>query len=212
MRSIFPGLFLTICALHAQATPRATQSAVPSRYQGLADMLDFEPVGQSWGATYYAPTQDQRDIEVMTLDLSRGWRLGSPFELQGRFTIFHAHGARTDVPYGVNPDSEATGAAVGPALRFYFLDFLDTWRVRPFIEGSAQVLFTPGTGDGFPAGGSGVNGFERAGAGVLVHFSPHWAIEATYQWYSHASNAAGLHSQNPMWNGRGGSLALRREL
>lgn len=194
MKSILPGLLLAICTLPA-----------------WAGALELQPAGQSLAATYYAPTQDQRDIDVMTLDLSRAWRFETAFELQERFTAFRAHGSLTDAPFGIDPDSAATGFAVGPALRLYFFDFLDTGRARPFIEGSAQFLFTPGTNGGFPAGGSGVNGFLRAGAGVLLRLRPRLALEVTYQWYSHVSNAAGSSPQNPMWNGRGGSVALRRE-
>jgi len=39
---------------------------------------------------------------------------------------------------------------------------------------------------------------------------PRLSLEFNYQWYAHVSNAAGLSPQNPMWNGRGGSIALRR--
>ena len=211
MKSILPGLLLAICSLPAWADPPQTRGAAPPDSPGTAGLLELQPAGQSLAATYYAPIQNQRDIDVMTLDLSRAWRLETAFELQERFTVFRAHGSRTDAPFGTDPDSAATGFAVGPALRLYFLDFLDTGRARPFVEGSAQFLFTPGTAGGFPAGGSGVNGFLRAGAGVLLRLRPRLAIEATYQWYSHVSNAAGASPQNPMWNGRGGSIALRQE-
>ncbi len=187
-------------------------SASPMWHVRLAELLGFTPAGQSLGTSYYTPTQDARDIDVMTLDWSRGWKVWGAFELQERLTALHAHGARTDAPYGVDPDSTATGLAVGPAVRFYFLDFLGVEPARPFLEGSAQFLFTPGTADGFPSGGSGVNGFERAGAGILFRLRAHLAMEVTYQWYSHVSNGVGLSPQNPMWNGRGGSIALRRDL
>ena len=211
MKSILPGLLLAICSLPAWADPPQTGGASLPESQGAAELLELQPAGQSLAATYYAPTQDQRDIDVMTLDLSRAWRFETAFELQERFTVFRAHGSRSDAPFGIDPDSSATGFAVGPALRCYFLDFLDIGWPRPFVEGSAQFLFTPGTAGGFPAGGSGVNGFLRAGAGVLLRLGPRLALEATYQWYSHVSNAAGSSPQNPMWNGRGGSIGLRRE-
>ena len=210
-RALIAGLVLSICALPAWADPAQSGSEVPSWRQRLADMLDFEPAGQSAGASYYTPTQAHRDIDVMAINLSRGWKFWGSFELQSQFSVFHAHGSRTDAPFGVDPDSAATGVAVGPGLRLYILDFAGAARVRPFLEGSAQFLVTPGTADGFPSGGSGVNGFERAGAGIRIRLRAHLAIEATYQWYSHVSNAAGVSPQNPMWNGHGGSLALHRE-
>lgn len=211
-QALIPAILVAMCVPPVWAESPRTDIASPSLHRGLAELLDFAPSGLSLGTSYYMPTQSQRDIDVMTLDLSRSWRVWRVVELQERFTVFNAHGTRTDAPYGVNPDSTATGAAVGPAVRLYFLDFAGLERARPFLEASAQFLFTPAAADGFPSGGSGVNGFERAGAGVLFRIRANLAIEATYQWYSHVSNGAGVSPQNPMWNGRGGSVALRRDL
>ncbi len=176
----------------------------------LAQLPTLQRSGQSIGFSYYTPTQAARDIDASSVDFSSGWRIWSAFELQRRISIFHGQGTRTDAPYGVDPDSTATGFALGGAARFYPLDLLGHSRVRPFIEGSAQFLFTPGTRDGFPSGGSGVNGFLRAGAGALVQLRPRLALEVSYQWYSHVSDGTSLSEQNPMWNGRGGTVALRR--
>jgi hypothetical protein len=180
-------------------------------HRPLFELLDVEFAGRSVGASYYTPTQDHRDIDVMVLDLSDAWKFCRVFEFQGRFTLFHAHGSRTDAPSGVDPDSTATGFAAGPAVRFYPFDVLGSERVRPYLEGSAQFLFTPDTRDGFPSGGTAVNGFLRAGAGVKFQLGQRSAIEATYDWFSHASNGVGLVPQNPMWNGHGGGIALSRD-
>ncbi len=177
----------------------------------LSRLLDLQDAGRSVGVSYYTPTQNHRDIDVTAVEFSRGWSLLRAFEVQRRLGVFHAEGTRTDAPFGVDPDSTATGVCAGIAARFYPLDLLRVGRLRPFVEGSAQFLYTPGTRNGFPSGGSGVNGFERAGAGVLLQIGPHFALEATYQWYSHVSNGTGLSPQNPMWNGHGGALAVRRD-
>jgi len=169
-------------------------------------------ISSSLSASYYTPTQDHREIEITTVDLSRAWRIWGGLEIQRRLGLFHASGKRTDAPDGVNPDSAATGVTAGAALRWYPFDFLHLRRARPFIEGSAQFLYTSGTHDGFPSGGSGVNGFERAGAGVLIRLGPRLDLEVSYQWWSHVSNGTGLSPQNPMWNGHGGTVGLRREL
>jgi hypothetical protein len=206
------GLIVMSAAAPVLAQQQDTDSGVAPLHRRLADLLGFEGAGRSLGVSYYTPTQDHRDIDVTAIDFSRGWKVWDVFEFQSRVGLFHATGRRTDAPYGVNPDSTATGFDMGVAARFYALDVLEVRRIRPFVEGSAQFLFTPGTHDGFPSGGSSVNGFERAGAGVLVQLTPRLAIEATYQWYSHVSDGAALSPQNPMWNGHGGTLAFRRVL
>ena len=174
------------------------------------EALNLENAGSSISVSYYTPTQAHRDIDITTIDFSRGWKLLGALEIQRRLGLFHAWGTRTDAPYGVDPDSTATGVSAGIAARLYPLDLIGVNRLRPFVEGSAQILYTPGTRDGFPSGGSGLNGFERAGAGVVVQLSPRLALEATYQWYSHVSNGSGVSPQNPMWNGHGGTIGIRR--
>ena len=194
----------------ALADDPKTGSESPPVYRQLFQFLNVENAGSSISVSYYTPTQAHRDIDVTAVDFSRGWTLLGVFEVQRRVGLFHAQGTRTDAPFGVDPDSTATGISAGVAARLYPLDLIRTSRVRPFVEGSAQFLYTPGTRDGFPSGGSGVNGFERAGAGIVVQLGRRLALEATYQWYSHVSNGAGLTPQNPMWNGHGGTIGVRR--
>jgi len=174
-----------------------------------ARLLNLTASANSFGLAYYTPIQDHREIDVTAFDFTRSWRLGDAFEIQRRLGLFHASGHRSDVPYGVNPDSTATGVTFGVGGRLYPLYFLSS-PARVFVEGSAQVLYTPNTQE-FPAGGTGLNGFLRAGAGFQFELRPSLAIEASYQWYSHVSNASGLSPQNPMWNGQGGTVALRHQ-
>ena len=188
--------------------PRPGPSETPER--PLARLLNLSASGSALGGAYYTPTQEHREIDVIALDFMRSWRVVDAFELQRRLTLFHASGRRTDVPYGVDPDSTATGVAFGVGGRFYPLHFLAS-PAKVFVEASAQVLYTP-TKEEFPPGGTGLNGFLRVGGGLLFQIRPRLAIEASYQWYSHVSNASGLSPQNPMWNGHGGTLTLRKSL
>jgi hypothetical protein len=208
MRLLIAGMTLVCLPTSVLADELPAQS--PGALGRLSRALGLQDAGTSVGVSYYTPTQEHRNIDVTTVDLSRGWMLWRMFEVQGRLGLFHAQGTRTDAPDGVSPDSTATGVAPGAAARLYPLELLGPRPVRPFVEGSAQFLYTPGTQNGFPAGGSGANGFLRAGAGLLVQLGPHLALEATYQWYSHVSDGTGLLPQNPMWNGHGGTLAVRR--
>jgi opacity protein-like surface antigen len=82
--------------------------------------------------------------------------------------------------------------------------------MRIFIEGSVEILYTPG-GSEFPAGGTGINAFLRAGGGVQYQITGRLALEAHYE-YAHVSNGGGKVPQNPMWNGRGGGVSIRRSL
>jgi hypothetical protein len=190
--------------------PKTDNNRSPPMYRELFQFLGVEDAGSSISVSNYTSVQAHRDIDVTTADFSRGWTLLRAFELQRRIGLFHSHGTRTDAPYGVDPDSTASGISAGVAARLYPLDLIGVDRVRPFIEGSAQFLYTPGTHAGFPSGGSGVNGFERAGAGIVIQLRRRLALEATYQWYAHVSNGSGLSPQNPMWNGHGGSIGVRR--
>ena len=188
--------------------PEPGSSDTPER--PLAKLLKLSASGSALGVAYYTPTQEHREIDVTALDFTRSWRVVNAFELQRRLTLLHASGRRSDVQYGVDSDSTANGVAFGVGGRLYPLYFLAS-PAMVFVEASAQVLYTPAKEE-FPPGGTGLNGFLRAGGGVLFQIRPKLAIEASYQWYSHVSNASGLSPQNPMWNGHGGTVTLRRSL
>jgi opacity protein-like surface antigen len=158
-------------------------------------------------ASYYVTSQSYYDIEIETLDVGRAWRLGSMLEVQGRLGAFHSEGQRLDAPWLTSENSRTSGVTFGGGVRVYPLQRRN---VRMFIEGAAEILYTPGS-EQFPAGGTGINAFLRAGGGVQYQITPRLALEAHYE-YAHVSNGAGSVEQNPMWNGRGGGLTLRRSL
>jgi hypothetical protein len=158
-------------------------------------------------ASYYVTSQSYYDIEVETIDLGRAWRLGNILELQGRLGAFHSEGERVDAPWLTSQNSRTSGVTFGGATRFYAPQ---TPYARLFIEGAVEILYTPG-GEQFPAGGTGVNAFLRVGGGLQCQITSRLALEAHYE-YAHVSNGAGSVEQNPMWNGRGGGLTLRRWL
>jgi hypothetical protein len=80
----------------------------------------------------------------------------------GRLGAFHAQGTRIDTPYLYDSNSTTSGATVGIGSRLYPLAVR---RMRIFIEGAAEILYTPGGSD-FPPGGTGTNAFLRTGAPV----------------------------------------------
>ena len=156
-------------------------------------------------ASYYVSSQSFYDIKVEALDFGRAWSLWKVLELQGRLGAFHSQGMRLDDDPSVgNPNSRTSGVTFGGAARIYAFQRRP---VRVFLEGAVEILYTPG-GEQFPAGGTGVNAFLRAGGGLQFQFTQRLALEAHYE-YAHISNGAGSVEQNPMWNGRGGGLTLR---
>jgi len=163
-------------------------------------------------AEYYGTSQGQRNnIRVQVVEGIRSWSSARGLELQMRGGLFHSEGARnaSDIEMSnlTSGDSRATGVIGGGAVRLYPLKL---GAARLFAEGSVQILYTSfGSNSVFPAGGTGVNGFLRAGAGVAFDVSPRLTVEAAYH-LAHVSNGSGLTPQNPMWNGSGGGLAIRR--
>lgn len=173
----------------------------------LSRMFPLTETADWLSASYYTTSQPYYDIEVETLDIGRSWRLGSMLELQGRLGAFHSEGQRLDAPWLTSENSRTSGMTFGGASRIYPLQ---TRYGRVFIEGAVEILYTPGS-EQFPAGGTGVNAFLRAGGGLQFQITSRLALEAHYE-YAHVSNGAGSVEQNPMWNGHGGGLTLRRSL
>jgi hypothetical protein len=202
-------LCITSLATVAHATPDDTSQSPPSsRAPGpLARTFPLTQTADWLSAAYYATSQSYYDISFEAVDLGRAWRLGSMLELQGRLGAFHSQGERLDAPYLPSRNSTTTGVTFGGGARFYALQLR---QVRLFLEGSVEILYTPG-GQQFPVGGTGVNAFLRAGGGVQCQITRRLALEVHLE-YAHVSNGAGSVEQNPMWNGHGGGLTLRRSL
>jgi hypothetical protein len=196
----------TSLATVAHATPDDTPASPPSsRAPGpLARMFPLTETADWLSAAYYATSQSYYDISFEAVDLGRAWRLGSMLELQGRLGAFHSQGERLDAPYLPSQDSTTTGVTFGGGARLYVLQLR---QARLFIEGSVEILYTPG-GQQFPVGGTGVNAFLRTGGGLQYQLTRRLALEAHLE-YAHLSNGAGSVEQNPMWNGHGGGLTLR---
>jgi hypothetical protein len=191
----------------AQSSSPPAPAPTPAAPGLLRRMFSLTETADWLSASYYTTSQPYYDIEVETLDIGRSWRLGSVLELQGRLGAFHSEGQRLDAPWLTSENSRTTGMTFGGASRFY-----PVWSRygRVFIEGAVEILYTPGS-EQFPAGGTGVNAFLRVGGGLQFHITRRLALEAHYE-YAHVSNGAGSVEQNPMWNGHGGGLTLRRSL
>jgi hypothetical protein len=184
-----------------QSQPASAPAGLISRWFPLTQTANWLSV------SYYTSAQEYNEINVEALDLARAWRLGNILELQGRLGAFHAQGIRLDTPYQYSSNSTTSGATLGIGSRLYPLAVR---RMRIFLEGSVEILYTPGSSD-FPAGGTGINAFLRAGGGVQYQITERLALEAHYE-YAHVSNGGGSVPQNPMWNGRGGGISIRRSL
>ncbi len=195
-------------AAAGDAPPSPSASPSPSSSPGLlARMFPLTGTAYWLSVSYYVTSQSYYDIDVQTLDIGRSWRLGSVLELQARLGAFHSNGERLDAPWLTSEGSTTSGVTFGGAARIYAFE---TQHVRMFIEGAVEMLYTPG-GNQFPAGGTGINAFLRAGGGFQCPITDRVALEAHYE-YAHVSNGAGSVDQNPMWNGRGGGLTIRRSL
>jgi hypothetical protein len=195
----------TVASTTQTDAPQAQPTSAPP---GLTDR--WFPLTQTanWlSVAYYTSAEGYNAINVEALDLARAWRLGDILEIQGRLGAFHAEGRRLDAYYLYDSNSTTTGATIGIGSRLYPLAIR---RTRIFIEGAVEILYTPGSSD-FPAGGTGLNAFLRAGGGVQYQITGRLALEAHYE-YAHVSNGGGSVPQNPMWNGRGGGVSIRRSL
>lgn len=196
-----PSAAYAITGDESQSPPAPAATSSSSRMFAVTGTAD-------WVSTsYYTTSQSYYDIEVATIDVGRAWRLGSLLEVQARLGVFHSDGQRLDAPWLTSENSRTTGITFGGGGRVYALQ---TTYARFFFEGSAEILYTPGS-EQFPAGGTGINAFLRAGGGLQFPITTRLALEAHYE-YAHASNGAGSVEQNPMWNGRGGGLTLRHSL
>jgi len=79
------------------------------------------------------------------------------------------------------------------------------------MEGLIEIDCILGNQVVFPAGGTGLNRFLRAGVGVLYELGPKRGLQIGLQ-LAHVSNASGTSSKvKPQWNGRGVVLGLRRQ-
>jgi hypothetical protein len=181
-----------------QSQPASAPPGLIARWFPLTQTANWLSV------SYYTSAQDYNAVNVEALDLARVWRLGNMLELQGRLGAFHSQGTRLDLD---DSNSTTSGATFGIGSRLYPLAVRG---IRIFIEGSAEILYTPG-GSEFPPGGTGINAFLRAGGGVQYQITTRLALEAHYE-YAHVSNGGGDVPQNPMWNGRGGGVSIRCSL
>ena len=191
----------------ATQSPEA-RSAPPALPAYIRDMFRLEEGG--WAADLEAfgtRRPDRNNITVMTLEAVRAWRFSNSLELQFRGGLLQSVGerSRSDVILNnlASGGSSATGLIAGAGARVYPLAF---GAVHPFLEGVAQVLYTPKTA--FPAGGTGFNSFERIGIGVSFAPSSQFDIEGVMH-LAHVSNASGTTPQNPMWDGIGGGVTVR---
>lgn len=160
---------------------------------------------------HFAPRGDFqeaiRDLDGVSVSAMRAWRYSSGLELQIGGGLFRATGTTTEL-FSPDPpvESGADGIRAGGRVRY---NFPQLGAARPFVDGYAGVLWTPGAP--FPAGGTAVNGMATWGGGVEVAVDDRWAVEAGWR-NQHISNGGGLVDHNPAWDSQGAFLSLRRTI
>lgn len=148
-----------------------------------------------------------RDIQAVSLTAMRSWRQSNGFEFQLGGGLYGATGVRSE-PFSSEPpeDSDAAGVKAGGRVRY---NFPPVGPVRPFVDGYAGVVWTPGSP--FPAGGTAVNGQAAWGGGVAFEMTESWSFEAGYR-RQHLSNGGGLVDYNPAFDSHGAFIGVRRSL
>ncbi len=204
--------------------PTPTPASVPSPPPARAPSPGPEkhPIGlpilrnadeNSWllNLEYYSPlpgfSRNNRDIDVRDLQFARAWHFQQGWEIQLGAVAFRATGTRTAPSLSPNPPlqrSDAFGLGIGPALRWNFLQF-PRWRL--FTEMTEDFTLS---NRAFPAEGTAYNGYFRGGGGASFKFNDLYWLETSFHW-AHLSNGHAL-PENPIWNGRGFSIGVRRTL
>jgi hypothetical protein len=148
--------------------------------------------------------RDFRDIGLTSLEVLRAWTLHGPLELRAGGGVTYANGS-TGEPFSIDPARpvDILGFNAGVEAR---IDIVRHDRFRLFVDGSLNLLWTHGKL--FPPGGTGVNGYMRAGPGAMVKLTDRVALEAGYH-LTHVSNGAGLVPHNPAFDGHGAYLSIR---
>lgn len=191
--------------LLAVAVPLPALAQAESAKPGFFDVKERAWVVRS---EYQAPRDDFnrsfRDIGLVTLEAQRAWTLNGPLELRAGGGVTYARGSTWE-PLSTAPrrDVDVLGLNAGVEAR---VDLLRRPRFRLYVDGSVNMLWTHGVQ--FPPGGTGFNGYLRAGPGVMVQMNDRLAIETGYH-LSHVSNGGGIVAHNPAYNGHGGYLAVR---
>ncbi len=184
-------------------------SPIDQKGSWAGDFFTVNENAWSLNAEYFTTSENSRNnIDAGILEIIRSWRFKHRLELQGRGGVFQSSGSRSQTAVVNNGlasgDSTVTAIIGGGAVRFYLLDLGPT---HLFAEGIAQILYAPN--QEFPAGGTGLNGFLRGGGGLSCDLSKQYTIEAVFH-VANVSNGSGNVPQNPVWNGQGGGLSIRR--
>lgn len=191
-------LFMPALAAGLAASPaRADEGFFSVKDRAWAMRFDYSGPRASFDEEF-------RDIGLSTLEVQRAWTFHGPFELRAGGGLTYAKGS-TSEPLAATPRNnvDVLGLNAGVEAR---IDVARLKDVRLFVDGSVNMLWTHGKQ--FPPGGSGANGYVRAGPGVMVRLNDKLALEGGYH-LSHVSNGAGLVAHNPAFNGKGPFLALR---
>lgn len=196
MSRLCAALLAAIALSPAASADSALARAFTVRETGWIANLDVHRPRDRWNDV-------NRDITLVSLQAQRSWEFAYGLEAQAGGGAFIAQGTRINEDGFTKVASDAYGVAFGGGLRWYAFRL---YGMRPFGEGIVNIAYTPS--HPFPTGGSGVNGYLRAGGGLRLDLSETYAVEGGYH-LSHVSNGGGLVPGNPAYNGAGWFLNLR---
>jgi len=195
----------------AQPTTPATAPEPEKHVGGLPILRNADENSWLLNLEYYAPlpgfNRNNRDIDVRNIRFARAWHFSQGWEIQLGAVGFRATGTRTAPSVSPNPPLQRSGAfgmGIGPTIRWNFLQF-PCWRL--FAEATEDLIYSTTS---FPAEGTSYNGYFRGGGGASFKVSELYWLETSFHW-AHVSNGRAL-SENPIWNGRGFSIGVRRTL
>jgi hypothetical protein len=175
--------------------------------------------GKDWSfeGAALSSTQDFRDIDVKTFEISKTVYQTPNFEVRAGGGLFAAEGERTDLAIidggtssqsvpapSIEGNSDALGITAGATARLYPIT-AGNWRF--FAGAKVQALWT--SGDDFPYGGTEWNALLEGDAGAEYRFAETTAVEFGYR-TAVASNFKGGTKDNPRWAGEGAFLAVKR--
>jgi hypothetical protein len=208
---LLPPLDAAACGLQQTTGAQTTNQSAPAPEQpseptGPRIPILGLPDEEAWlsNLEYYAPlpgfNRTHRDADVQALRVARAWHFRSGWEFQFDLTALRANGTRTEPP-APPQSSNAAGGGFGPLVRW---NVVDTGRWRFFAEAQTDFLLT---NNSFPVGGTAYNAFTRGGGGLSFRLNRSYWVEAAFH-FAHISNAN--LALNPLWNGQGFSLGLRK--
>ena len=148
---------------------------------------------------YYDSENYDKDIQIISLNLDRGYYLFRNFSIVGGSSYLLTQGHRTEL--GRRGETQLSAQVVGAALSaFIRLDVITYRNNSVFIDGGFGLLLTAKE---FPPGGTVWNFISRYGAGLSINLESQVNLMLGVR-HIHISNGKGVgHPRNPAYDGNG---------